>query len=493
MSVLEIVSCEYQERMAYLIYRERYETFKQICLREGVDCEELGEVTGDGRIVFFDENDGSTPVDLDLQRFMTELPQEEYHLVRVDHGLAPLVIPDSLTVEDAFEMVCQQLSVCSKGFLVHKGDQSVGGLVAQQQCCGPMQIPVSDVAVSAISYLADCGAAEGLGESPLTILVNSPAGTRMIIAEALLNLCAASISSVENVAYRANWMAAAKLPGEGPVIYDAAVSMRDLSIKLKIKSDGGKDSLTLAELLEQIFVKAPVTLIISAYVTIPDIRKVVTPDIKRPGESILILIDPFQGKCRLGGSALAYALDGQVGNECPDIDNPELFLNTLLAILELHKKDLMLSYHDCIGDGGPIIALAEMAMASNCGASVSLKKLDGISANERLFAEEASIVIEVASNQGQEVLSILNSFGVPFEVIGLTEKEPRVTVSYGEKKCLTCQLVLCEECGNGHRMKLKKIRCPIPNVRSWSMHVMKQWQHQRAYLLLSPSQHLSKS
>jgi len=462
MSVLEIIGCEYQERMAYLIYPERFEMFKRICLREGVHCEDLGEITGDGRIVFFDEDEGTTPVNLNLEKFMIDLPQEEYELVRVDHRLKPLEIPEDLTVEQAFEMVCQQLSVCSKGFLVHKGDQSVGGLVAQQQCCGPMQIPVSDVAVSAISYLENCGAAEGLGEAPLTILISPEAGARMIIAEALLNIFAAQVTSVHDITYRANWMAAAKLPGEGVVIHDAIVSLRDLSIFFKIKPDGGKDSLTMAEMIENVFVKAPATLILSAYCTVDDVKKVVTPDIKRPGKSVLILLDPAKGKCRLGGSALAQALGGQIGDECPDVDNSELFLNTLFAILELHEKDLMLAYHDRVGDGGLIVTLAEMAMAKNCGMLVTLEKRKDRSAIETLFNQEAGVVIECAIEQVAEISGVLNFYGVPHGIIASTWENPRMTICEGDEIIFNKSIGAMRQTWERTSYEIEKLQMPNP-------------------------------
>jgi len=433
MSVLEIVSCEYQERMGFLIYSDKIDVFLQICEREEVIAEQLGEITGDGRIFFVDDNDGTTPVNLDLQKFMAELPKEEYRLQRVDHKLVPLEIPESLTVDEAFAMVCKQLSVCSKGFLVHKGDQSVGGLVAQQQCCGPMQIPVSDVSVGAISQMDTVGGATALGESPLKMMVNSAAGTRMIVAETLANICAASISSIDDISYRANWMAAAKLPGEGPIIYDAVVSLRDLSIRYKLKQGGGKDSLTMAELIDGEFIKAPVTLILSALVTVPDIFKVATPDIKKPGESVLIFLDPSKGRGRLGGSAFAYALNGQIGNECPDIDDTDLFLNTLLVVQKLHQDNMILAYHDRIGDGGLIITLAEMAMASNCGFDVSVKFAKENGTFGRLFAEEAGMVVECDAKYANRVYDILDEFGVIYDKLGITTKEPRVSIAVDGK------------------------------------------------------------
>jgi phosphoribosylformylglycinamidine synthase len=490
MSVLEIVGCEYQERMAYLIYPERFEMFKKICQREGVYGEELGEITGDGCIVFYDSNDDTTPVNLNLEKFMIDLPQEEYELVRVDHGLKPLEIPEDLTIEQAFEIVCQQLSVCSKGFLVRKGDQSVGGLVAQQQCCGPMQIPVSDVAVSAISYLENCGAAEGLGESPLTMLVNPAAGAHMIIAEALLNICAAKVSSIEDITYRANWMAAAKLPGEGAVIHDAIVSLRDLSLKFKIKPDGGKDSLTMAEMIDNVFVKAPATLILSAYCTIPDVRKVVTPDIKRPGESVLILLDPSKGKCRLGGSALAQALDGQLGDECPDIDDPELFLNMLLAILELHEKQLMLAYHDRVGDGGLIVTLAEMAMARNCGMIVTLEQKKDRGAIETLFNQEAGVVIECLLNQAKEVSAVLDLYGVPHEVIASTCKQPHIVICEDEEIIFNKPTGVVRSIWERTSYEIEKIQMPNPECAQQEFALYENMQTPQCKLTFEPKQTL---
>ncbi|HBP00794.1 MAG TPA: hypothetical protein DD454_01060 [Candidatus Moranbacteria bacterium] len=294
------------------------------------------------------------------------------------------------------------------------------------------------------------------------MLVNPAAGTRMVVAEALLNLCAASISAIEDIAYRANWMAAAKLPGEGPVMYDAAVSLRDLSIRLKIKPDGGKDSLTMAELIEKVFVKAPVTLILSAYVTVFDVKKVVTPDIKRPGESVLILIDPARGKNRLGGSAFAQSLGGQIGDVCPDIDDPELFINTVVAILKLHQKGLILAYHDRTGDGGLIITLAEMAMARNCGLAVSLGEVEGCDAYARLFSEEAGVVIEVDSSKEQEVLSILRSQGAPYEMIGSTRTEPVMSISYGEDEVFDMRTGVMRRMWERTSFEIEKLQMPDP-------------------------------
>jgi phosphoribosylformylglycinamidine synthase len=174
------------------------------------------------------------------------------------------VLPPDLTVAQALEMVFRLPSVGSKGFLVHKVDRSVTGLVARQQCCGPLQLPVSDVAVVAQSHLGLTGGATAIGEQPIKMLVNPEAGSRMAVGEALTNLAAARITRLEDVRCSANWMWAAKLAGEGSDLYDAAGAAADLMIAVGIAVDGGKDSLSMAARVSDQMVKAPGELVISA-------------------------------------------------------------------------------------------------------------------------------------------------------------------------------------------------------------------------------------
>ncbi len=116
--------------------------------------------------------------------------------------------------------------VGSKGFLVHKVDRSVTGLVTRQQCCGPAQVPVADVAVTADGYFGLTGAATAIGEQPIKMLIDPSCGARMAVGEMLTNMASAKISDLGDIRCRANWMWPAKLPGEGALLYDAAVAMR---------------------------------------------------------------------------------------------------------------------------------------------------------------------------------------------------------------------------------------------------------------------------
>ena len=441
LSVLKIWIAEYQERCGFLIHPGRMEEFKSICEREKVNCEILGEVTGDGRFVVHDEKDDSTPVNLNLAKVLGNMPQKTFKDERMEGSLKPLELAEGLSVEEALSRVLRNLAVGSKRFLTNKVDRSVTGLIARQQCCGPLQLTVGDVAVIAQSHFGLTGAATSIGEQPIKMLVNPKAGARMAVGEALTNIVWAQISRLQDIKCSANWMWAPKLPGEGAALYDAVCAMRDLMIQLGIAVDGGKDSLSMATRVGDEIVKSPRELVISAYATMPDITKVVTPDIKNPGNSQLIFIEIANHKSRLGGSALAQVY-GQVGNESPDVDDPEMLKRAFHAIQKLISENLILSGHD-ISDGGIITTFLEMAFAGNCGLRI---QMDGPwRPLERLFAEELGAIIECHRNDVGKVLEVLDSFHLSSTLIGDTTKEKKILVTYHSQKVLESSMCVLRE------------------------------------------------
>ena len=240
LSVLEIWGAEYQENDALLLGDENRKFFEDLCEREKVPVAFVGKITGDGRIVLFDEQTGSTPVNLDLDKVLGAMPQKTFHSARMRTATRPLQLPENLTVREALDRVLRLLSVGSKRFLTNKVDRSVTGLIARQQCAGPLQLTVSDVAVIAQSHFSKTGAATAIGEQPIVGLINPAAMARMSLSEALTNLVWARVSALEDVKCSGNWMWAAKLPGEGAAIYDAAVALKEMLIDLGIAIDGGK-------------------------------------------------------------------------------------------------------------------------------------------------------------------------------------------------------------------------------------------------------------
>jgi phosphoribosylformylglycinamidine synthase len=441
LSVLEIWGAEYQENDALLIKAERFEMFVNFCRREKVPCSVIGVITGDGFIVLYDAEDRSTPVNLELSKVLGEMPQKSFHLERIESEREPVRFPMGTTPRDAVEKVLRLISVGSKRFLTNKVDRSVTGLIAQQQCVGPLQLTLSNVGVVGQSHFGLTGAALAIGEQPIKGLISPQAMARISVGEALTNLVWAKISALEDIKCSGNWMWAAKLPGEGTRLYDAAVAVRDIMIDLGIAIDGGKDSLSMAAMVADSsgkteIVKAPGSLVISAYVTCPDITKVVTPDIKRPGDSKLLYIDLGKGKYRIGGTALTHVFS-QIGNESPDLDDPQLLKRTFNAIQRLILEDLILSGHDR-SDGGLITTLLEMAFGGNCGIEINIKgtEVNGhhSEAEEEdyklsiLFSEELGIVIEYLPEKEEIVAGILRDASVPYQAIGNTLLDKDITI-----------------------------------------------------------------
>jgi len=433
MSVLEIYVAEYQERNGLLIRPENIRQFEAICNREKVNCEILGTVTGDGRFVVHDGQDGTTPVDLELHEVLGNIPQKTFYDKRRETGLQALELPPDLTVQKALDKVLRLVSVGSKRFLTNKVDRSVTGLIVQQQCCGPLQVTVADVAVIAQSHFARSGAATAIGEQPVKMLVDPRAGARMAVGEALTNLVWARIDTLEGVKCSANWMWAPKLPGEGAALYDAACAMRDAMIALGIAVDGGKDSLSMATRVGEETVKSPRELVISVYATMEDITRVITPNIKRPGKSILFFVDLAEGKNRLGGTALAQTMK-QIGNSAPDMNNPDLVKKVFAVIQELIGKDLILAGHDR-SDGGLVVTFLEMAFGGNCGIDINLR--GDATAIEHLFSEELGLVFECTPENRQEVEAAFQEKNIPCTAIGRTTAEKRIVVVFNETTVLS--------------------------------------------------------
>eukprot|EP00557_Chaetoceros_sp_GSL56_P007146 CAMPEP_0176504866 /NCGR_PEP_ID=MMETSP0200_2-20121128/16181_1 /TAXON_ID=947934 /ORGANISM="Chaetoceros sp., Strain GSL56" /LENGTH=1316 /DNA_ID=CAMNT_0017904365 /DNA_START=106 /DNA_END=4056 /DNA_ORIENTATION=- len=431
MSVLEIWGAEYQENNALLIRPSDRDMFQAIADRENCPIRILGIVTGDGKVVVRDSFDASTPVDLPLELVLGKMPQKTFVDNHCKLDLHPLTLPEGTTVMNALDLVLRLITVGSKRFLVHKVDRSVTGLIAQQQCVGPLQLPLANVGVTAHTHFGLTGTAVACGEQPIKGLVNSAAMARMTVAEAMTNLVWAKISQITDIKASGNWMYAAKLPGEGAKMYDACEALRNALIALGVGIDGGKDSLSMAAQCGNEVVKAPGELSLTCYVTCPDITKTITPDLKCPGGSStnLLYIDLGNGKARLGGSALAQVYR-QIGDVSPDIEDFILFKRAFEVTQDLIDQRVILSGHDR-SDGGLVITLLEMAFAGNCAIDVNVPEADGSGAIGTLFNEEAGIVIEVNDEFVERALASYDAVGVKCTVIGSASPGDSIKISVG--------------------------------------------------------------
>ncbi|XP_013775533.1 phosphoribosylformylglycinamidine synthase-like isoform X1 [Limulus polyphemus] len=422
-NTLELWGAEYQESDAILINNREQKILVKIGCREKCPVSFVGEVTGDGRIVLSetscDNKVGRQPVDLDLELVLGKMPRKVYHDKKMTLLCHPLTLPENLTVRLGLERVLRLPSVASKRYLTNKVDRSVTGLVAQQQCVGPLHTPLADVAVVALSYFDLVGGATSIGEQPIKGLINPAVGARMSVTEAVTNLMFARITSLQDVKCSANWMWAAKLPGEGAALYEACQAMCETMSTLGIAVDGGKDSLSMAARLGSETIKAPGSIVISAYAPCPDITATVTPDLKCPdGCGYLVYINLSGRKSRLGGTALAQCFN-QLGEEVADLESPQMLRDGFSVTQDLIKDAMLTAGHD-ISDGGLITCLLEMAFAGNCGIKVDIKNIS-LSPVSFLFGEEAGWIIETRRSDLSHVLEAYQSKGIPCVVVGQSQ------------------------------------------------------------------------
>ncbi|XP_017465801.1 PREDICTED: phosphoribosylformylglycinamidine synthase, partial [Rhagoletis zephyria] len=449
-NVLELWGAEYQENNALLCKPERRKLLEEVCLRERCPISFVGVVTGNGKVTLVESaaqferalklvNDfnslGAIPFDLELKHVLGEMPKREYKLERIQKRLKPLLLNRNFDKDYCLKCVLRQLSVGSKRFLTNKVDRCVTGLVAQQQCVGPLQIPLADYGLTAVSYFGNEGIATSIGTQPIKGLLSSAAMARMCVAEALSNLVFVKITELADVKCSGNWMWAAKLPGEGARLYDACKEMCDIMKELRIAIDGGKDSLSMAAKIRDKTVKSPGTLVISTYAPCPDITVKVTPDLKGPAisqQTALVWVN-IEGKFRLGGSALAQAYSQQ-GDECPTVLRSDILEKAFVTTQNLLQQRKILAGHD-ISDGGLLICLLEMSFGGLSGIQVDLsnimdqlkdahidKAAEDIGKPELaiLYAEECGWVIEVPMSILPEVQASYNYSGVPNYHLGVT-------------------------------------------------------------------------
>ncbi len=389
---LELWGAEYQENDAFLVHPDRLEEVIAIGNRENCTVSAVGAITGDGRVTVLDDT-GEVPFDLPLSLVLGKMPQKKYTFTTPSARAQPLRVRCSTTVTEALDRVMRLVDVGSKRFLTNKVDRSVSGLVAQQQCVGPLHTPLANVGVLALSHLDVKGTATAVGEQPIKGLISPEAQARMTVAEGLTNLMFAVISDggLRDVKASCNWMWAAKMDGEGAKMWHACVALKECLLQLGPGIDGGKDSLSMAARVDDEVVKSPGQLTMTYYASCPDVTMTVTPALKGgnspSSHSSLLYIDLGNGKTRLGGTAFSTVF-GQVGEECADLDQPDLLVSCFNAIQGMLKKRVLLSGHDR-SDGGLIITLIEMALAGNLGIEVNIPCVSIDKVNEKSSESEA--------------------------------------------------------------------------------------------------------
>ncbi|MFL9879806.1 phosphoribosylformylglycinamidine synthase [Herbaspirillum rhizosphaerae] len=434
----EIWSNESQERYVLAIAPEQLPLFRYLCERERCLFAVVGTATEERQLKLVDPEQNNNPVDMPMDVLLGKPPKMHRDVKHVAVELPPVDLTGMDLVEVSHR-VLRLPTVADKSFLITIGDRSVGAMTVRDQMVGPWQVPVADCAVTAMSLEGYLGEAMAMGERTPLAVINAAASGRMAVGEAITNIAAAAIEKISDIKLSANWMAACGQPGQDAALFDTvkAIGM-ELCPALGVSIPVGKDSLSMRTTWKDDgdakSVMSPVSLIVSSFAPVQDVRRTLTPQIRKDlGDTVLIAIDLGRGKNRMGASALTQVMQ-QIGNETPDVDSAEDLKGFFAAIQQLNKEGQLLAYHDR-SDGGLFATLTEMAFAGRSGLSINLDILTmegehasdwgdsknwasqvGERRNEMtlraLFNEELGAVIQVRADQKSEVMNVLRTYNL---------------------------------------------------------------------------------
>ncbi|CAK1698779.1 phosphoribosylformylglycinamidine synthase [Vibrio crassostreae] len=441
MSPLEIWCNESQERYVMAVADKDMATFDAICKRERAPYAVVGKATEERELKLEDSHFDNTPIDMPMDILLGKTPKMHRDAITLKVN-NPAIDRSGIEMNEAVDRVLRLPTVAEKTFLITIGDRSVTGLVARDQMVGPWQVPVANCAVTAASYDSYHGEAMSLGERTPVALLDFGASARLAVGEAITNIAATNIGDIKHIKLSANWMSPAGHPGEDAGLYEAVKAVgEELCPALGLTIPVGKDSMSMKtkweENGEQKEVTSPLSLVITAFARVEDVRKTITPQLRTPdnleglGDTSLVLIDLGNGKNRLGATALAQVYK-QLGDKPADVDNAAQLKGFYEGVQALVANDQVVAYHDK-GDGGLFVTLAEMAFAGHCGVNADIAAL-GEDTLAALFNEELGAVIQVRNDDLDAVLATLAANGLEAcsHVIGSVEASDELVIKSGE-------------------------------------------------------------
>ncbi|HVI57296.1 MAG TPA: phosphoribosylformylglycinamidine synthase [Luteimonas sp.] len=429
LSPLQLWCNESQERYVLGVAQARLVEFAALCERERCPFAVVGTATAEERLVVghgvsadslpTQAGEGARhPIDLPMDVLFGKPPKMHREARRPSHVRWPSLSTDTLDLHEAGLRVLAHPTVACKHFLVTIGDRSVGGLTARDQMVGPWQLPVADCAITLSDFEGHAGEAMAIGERTPVALLDPAAAARMAVGEAVTNLCAAPVEALERIKLSANWMAAAGHPGEDARLFDAvrAVGM-ELCPALDLSIPVGKDSLSMqaqwqdeGEARKSV---SPVSLVVTAFAPVADVRGQLTPLLSREPDTEIWLLGLGAGRQRLGGSILSQCFDA-FGGAAPDLDDPQRLRSLFELVRDARAAGLLLAYHDR-SDGGAFAALCEMAFCSHLGLDISLEGWGGDRADDvcrTLFNEELGAIVQIRGEDRAEFADMVARHGL---------------------------------------------------------------------------------
>lgn len=411
LSDAEIWVSESQEQITTLIDPRDIEMVKNIAFRERIHLDVIGEVCDSGRIIVTSASDFQKKV-VDLPLSSITPPPKIYDIsgsnlhsaVGFDSTLTTLT-----TNDDKIISIMRDINVGSKRFLTNKVDRSVSGLIAQQQCVGPLQTPLADVAVIANSFFDYTGAATAIGERTIidNCIVGSDVNIVWSIYEMLTNLMWAAVTDIRDIKCSGNWMWPASSVEEKDRMFLAANTVSKTLKELGIAIDGGKDSVSMsARLRSGEIVNSPPTFVISGYVACEDIRLTIRPGLQREGSYLLYI---------------------SIENSALSVSSNAIMVHMFETTQRLIRERVILSGHD-VSDGGIIACVSEMCFAGEGYGFSAIHNVD-------YFAVCPAIVIEIPPDQISYVIDLYQV--APGCVIGKVTSKPIIIFHDNVEICIS--------------------------------------------------------
>ena len=432
---LQIWCNESQERYVLSILEKDLDTFRAICERERCPFAVVGTATDDGHLKVCDDLFSNNPVDLPLNVLLGKPPKTTRSDKTVRSSEKPFNA-GNIDITEAAYRVLRLPTVAAKNFLITIGDRSVGGMTHRDQMVGKYQTPVADCAVTMMGFNTYRGEAMSMGEKPTVALFDAPASGRMCVGEAITNIAAVNIGDIGNIKLSANWMAACGNEGEDEKLYRTVEAVSKACQALDLSIPVGKDSLSMKTVWqdgeEKKSVVSPLSLIISAFAPVKDVRKTVTPELKNVEDSVLLFVDLGFGKARMGGSAFGQVYNNMSG-DAPDLDDTGRLKAFYSVIQQLVAEDKLLAYHDR-SDGGLFATLVEMAFAGRCGLNVDLTSLVANQADvneasiRALFNEELGAVIQIAKQDVAAAEALLRAAALPWHTVATIGSDEKIVI-----------------------------------------------------------------
>ncbi|MBT1450754.1 phosphoribosylformylglycinamidine synthase [Glaciecola sp. XM2] len=433
MTPLEIWCNESQERYVMSVAPENMALFTEICERERAPFAVVGEATQALHLTLSDRLFGNKPIDMPLDVLLGK-PPKMHRDVSSTTAKGDDFSTAGIDLNDAAQRLLQLPTIAEKTFLITIGDRSVTGMVARDQMVGPWQVPVADVAVTTSAFDSYQGEAMAMGERTPVALINYGASARLAVGETITNIAAAYIGDIKRIKLSANWMAAAGHPGEDAGLYEAVKAIgEELCPALGLAIPVGKDSMSMKTAWDDKSVTAPLSLVITGFGAVRDVRKTLTPELDTSNQAgALYLLDIARGKQRLGGSCLAQVYQA-IGNQAPDVDSAADLLSFFNAVQSMNEKGLIQAYHDR-SDGGVFATLVEMAFAAKTGLDIDVSGL-GTDAAASLFNEELGAVLQISDENIDAVTAILNTHGLSecFHSIAKLNAEDEIRIVHNGK------------------------------------------------------------